>query len=124
MPDDAIGYIVTQFFGRGMAPERADFEDKVKAEKAFTDAKKASILWQSRPVSTGLGWIKLKEKVAPPPAPVPPPGAAKPPVPAAAAKPAVPAPVKPAVPATPVAPAAATPAATETKTDPATAPKN
>ena len=132
MPDDAIGYIVTQFFGRGMAPERADFEDKVKAEKAFTDAKNASILWQSRPVSTGLGWIKLKEKVAPPPAPVPPPaaaGAAKPAVPAAAAaaKPAVPAPVKPAAPAvpaaaptTPVAPATAT----EAKTDTTTAPKN
>ena len=62
MPDDAIGYIVTQFFGRGMAPERADFEDKVKAEKAFTDAKNAAILWQSRPVSTGLGLIKLKER--------------------------------------------------------------
>ena len=137
MPDDPIGYIVTQFFGRGMAAERADFEDKVKAEKAFTDAKNAAILWQSRPVSTGLGWIKLKEKVAPPPAPVPPPGAAKPAVPAAAAaaKPAVPAPVKPAAPvvpaaapATPVAPVAAMPAApataTEAKTDTATAPKN
>jgi len=75
-----------------LPPERTDFEDKVKAEKAFTEAKFAAILWQSRPPTQGLGWIKMKEKEAPPP---PPPGT----VPAAIAKPAVPA--KPGVPAAP-----------------------
>ena len=66
MPDDAIGYVLTLYFGRGLPPERSDFEDKTKAEKAFNDAKAAAILWQSRPATSGLGWIKLKEKEAPP----------------------------------------------------------
>jgi hypothetical protein len=69
VPDDAIGYVLTVYTGRGVPPERTDFEDKVKAEKAFTDAKFAAILWQSRPPTQGLGWIKMKEKEAPPPAP-------------------------------------------------------
>jgi hypothetical protein len=104
--DDAIGYILTQYPGRGLPPERSDFEDKIKAEKAFTDAKMVSILWQSRPVSAGLGWIKLKEKDAPPPSAVAP----------AAAKPAVPgAPVAP----KPAVPAGATPAASPKPTAPA-----
>ena len=102
MPED-IGFIVTVYSGRGLPPERTDFEDKVKAEKAFTDAKFAATLWQQRPPTEGLGWVRLKDKEAPPPAPP------------AAAKPAAPVVAKPAAPvvATPAAvtPALATPAA-------------
>ena len=96
--ESTIGYVLTTYAGVGLPPERADFEDKIKAEKAFTDAKFFSILWQSRPPTHGLGWIKLKEKEAPPPAPAAPPAAAKPPV-AAAPKPPVPAAPKPPAPA-------------------------
>jgi hypothetical protein len=96
VPDDAIGYVVTTYAGRGLPPERTDFEDKVKAEKAFTDAKFAAILWQSRPPTHGLGWIKMKEKEAPPAAP---PAPAKPAAPAAVAPAAKPAPT--AAPVTP-----------------------
>lgn len=73
MPEE-IGYIVTVYHARGAAPERTDFEDKTRAEKAFTDAKAAAILWQARSVGQGLGWVKLKEKEAPalPPAPAAP----------------------------------------------------
>ena len=78
MADDAIGYVLTVYPGVGQPPDRTDFEDKTKAEKAFTDAKFFSILWQSRPPTQGLGWIKLKEKEAPPPAPAAAPAAAKP----------------------------------------------
>lgn len=98
MPED-IGYIVTVYTARGVAPDRTDFEDKVKAEKAFTDAKSAAILWQARPPTQGLGWIKLKEKETPPPAPAAPPAPAKPPVVAAAKPAAVGTPVPPATPA-------------------------
>jgi hypothetical protein len=73
---ETIGYVVTVYSGRGLPPERSDFEDKVKAEKAFTDAKFAATLWQSRPPALGLGWVKLKEKEAPPPAPPAPPAPA------------------------------------------------
>lgn len=66
MTEDAIGYVLTLYFGRGLPPERSEFEDKTKAEKAFGDAKVAAILWQSRSATSGLGWIKLKEKEAPP----------------------------------------------------------
>jgi hypothetical protein len=99
VPDEAVGYVLTVYFTRGLPPERSDFEDKAKAEKAFTDAKGAAILWQSRPVSQGLGWIKMKEKEAPPVTAAPP-APAKPAVPAAAAaKPAAPAPAAPKPPA-------------------------
>jgi hypothetical protein len=67
VPDDTIGYVLTVYTGRGLPPDRSDFEDKTKAEKAFTDAKAFAILWQSRPPTQGLGWVKLKEKEAPPP---------------------------------------------------------
>jgi hypothetical protein len=67
--DDAFGYVLTVYPARGTAPERSDFEDKTKAEKAFVDAKFQAILWESRPATKGLGWIKLKEKATPPPAP-------------------------------------------------------
>ena len=112
MPDDAIGYVLTQYYGRGLPPERSVFEDKVKAEKAFTEAKVASILWQSRPVTSGLGWIKLKEKEAPPPSAAVP--VVKPAVPAvvAAAKPAAPAPAAVLKPESPKPQPVATPAAT------------
>lgn len=90
MADDAIGYVLCVYPGVGLPPERTDFEDKVKAEKAFTDAKFFSILWQSRPPTTGLGWIKIKEKEAPPPAPAPSAAPAKPAAPAAAVVPAAP----------------------------------
>jgi hypothetical protein len=50
---------------RGVPPERSDFEDKAKAEKAFNDAKAAAILWLTRTPAQGLGWVKLKEKAAP-----------------------------------------------------------
>jgi hypothetical protein len=89
--EESIGYVLTVYTGRGLPPDRSDFEDKAKAEKAFLDAKAFSILWQSRPTTQGLGWLKLKEKEAPPPAP---PAAAKPAV--AVAKP--PAPAAPAAP--------------------------
>ncbi len=92
--EESIGYVLTVYSGIGLPPDRTDFEDKVKAEKAFTDAKAFSILWQSRPTTMGLGWIKLKEKEAPPPASVAASAAAG--VAAPAAKPAVVA-VKPAV---------------------------
>jgi hypothetical protein len=105
--EETIGYVLTTYAGKGLPPDRTDFEDKAKAEKAFTDAKFYSILWQSRPPALGLGWVKLKEKEAPPPAPAPAPAAAKPAAPAApaAAKPA--APVAAAAPAAPAAPAPA-----------------
>lgn len=92
--EESIGYVLTVYTGIGLPPDRSDFEDKVKAEKAFTDAKAYSILWQSRTITQGVGWIKLKEKEAPPPAPPAPPAAAKPPAPvvAKAVAPAVPAP--------------------------------
>ncbi|HEY3323378.1 MAG TPA: hypothetical protein VGP72_23180 [Planctomycetota bacterium] len=64
MADEGIGYVLQVFSGRGLPPDRTDFEDKAKAEKAFNDAKNAAILWQSRPPTLGLGWIKLKEKEA------------------------------------------------------------
>ena len=91
--ETAIGYVLTSYQGKGLPPDRSDFEDKVKAEKAFADAKFYSILWQSRPPTLGLGWIKLKEKEAPlpaPPAPAKPAAAAPPKV--AAAPPAASAP--------------------------------
>jgi len=91
--EEAIGYVLTVYPGVGLPPDRTDFEDKVKAEKAFTDAKSFSILWQSRPTTMGLGWIKLKEKEAPPPAPAAAAPAAKAPAPpAATAKPPAPVP--------------------------------
>ena len=92
--EESIGYVLTVYTGIGLPPDRSDFEDKVKAEKAFTDAKAYSILWQSRTITQGVGWIKLKEKEAPPPAPPTPPAAAKPPAPAVAkaVAPPVPAP--------------------------------
>ena len=98
--EESIGYVLTVYTGIGLPPDRSDFEDKIKAEKAFTDAKAYSILWQSRTITQGVGWIKLKEKEAPPPAPPAPaaappaPAAAKPPAPAVAkaVAPAVPAP--------------------------------
>ena len=90
MPDDS-GYILTVYASRGLPPERSNFEDKVKAEKAFTDAKFAAILWQNRSVVQGLGWIKLKEKEAPIGVPAAP----------AAAKPALAAPKAAAVPPVP-----------------------
>ena len=88
--EESTTYVLTQYQGRGLPPDRSDFEDKVKAEKAFTDAKFYSILWEARPPTLGLGWVKLKEKEAPPPAPAAPPAAAgaKPAVAPAAAKPA------------------------------------
>lgn len=95
--EESIGYVLTVYPGVGLPPDRSDFEDKVKAEKAFTDAKAYSILWQSRTITQGIGWIKLKEKEAPPPAP---PAPVVPPAPAAA-KPAVPAVAKTAAPAAP-----------------------
>ena len=84
--EETIGYVLTVYPGIGLPPDRSDFEDKIKAEKAFTDAKAFSILWQSRPTTMGLGWIKLKEKEAPPPAPAAP-AAAPAAKPAATAKP-------------------------------------
>ena len=116
MPDEASGYVLTVYFGRGLPPERSEFEDKIKAEKAFTDAKAAAILWQSRTVGNGLGWIKVKEKeapIGPPPGAAPAPGAAKPAVavkPAAAAGPAAAGKPISAVPATAGAPKAVPPA--------------
>jgi hypothetical protein len=66
------GYILMLYHGPGLAPERSEFEDQARAEKAFTDAKTAAILWEARTATTGLGWVKLKEKDAPPAAPTPP----------------------------------------------------
>ncbi|MBI3829177.1 MAG: hypothetical protein HY291_06655 [Planctomycetes bacterium] len=95
MPSEE-GYTLCVYFGKGLSPERSEILDLAKAEKAFTDAKGAAILWQVRPPGDGLGWIKLKEKEAPPPAPPAPAKpaapAAAPGAPAAAAKPAAPAP--------------------------------
>ena len=65
MASDAAGSVVTVFTAKGIAPDRSDFEDKTKAEKAFADAKHAAILWEARTATAGLGWIKLKEKEAP-----------------------------------------------------------
>ena len=87
MADDVIGYVLQTYPGVGLPPDRVDFEDQTKAEKAFNDAKFFSILWQSRPPTHGLGWVKLKEKEAPPVAPAP--------VAAAPAKPATAAAVPP-----------------------------
>lgn len=86
MPSEE-GYTLCVYFGKGLSPERSEILDLAKAEKAFTDAKGAAVLWQVRPPGEGLGWIKLKEKEAPPPAPAAPAAAAKPAAPAAAAAP-------------------------------------
>lgn len=102
--EETIGYVLTVYPGIGLPPDRSDFEDKIKAEKAFTDAKAFSILWQSRPTTMGLGWIKLKEKEAPPPAPAAPAAAPA----TQAAKPVTQATVSPA--ASGVKPAASSPA--------------
>jgi len=103
MPSEE-GYTLCVYFGVGLPPERSEISDLPKAEKAFADAKGAAVLWQVRPPGEGLGWIKVKEKEAPPPAP---PAPAKPAAPAAAAtpKPAAPAaaPAPPAAPETPKA---------------------
>ncbi|MCW8131818.1 MAG: hypothetical protein KIS92_15840 [Planctomycetota bacterium] len=99
MPSDE-GYTLCVYAGKGLPPERQELADLAKAEKAFTDAKAAAVLWKVRPPGEGLGWIKVKEKDTPPPAPPAPPkpaAAAKPPVP----KPAAPAPNPPAPPAEP-----------------------
>ena len=77
--EDILGYTVSIYFTSGVAPERSEFTDRAKAEKAFQDAKAAAILWQTRPPGQGLGWIKLKEKETPPAQPEKPPVA---PVPA------------------------------------------
>ena len=97
MSDDLTGYVLTTYAGKGIPPERTEIEDKIKAEKAFNDAKFAAILWEQRPPTKGLGWIKLKEKEAPPPAPPAPPkpAAASGAAPATAAKPPAPAPTPP-----------------------------
>ncbi len=86
--EESTGYVLTTYTGIGLPPDRADFEDKVKAEKAFTDAKFYAILWEAKPITEGLGWVKLKEKEAPPPAPAAPVAAptAKPAAPAGVAK--------------------------------------
>lgn len=100
MPSEE-GYTLCVYFGKGQPPERQEITELAKAEKAFVDAKGAAILWQVRPPGDGLGWIKVKEKEAPPPAPPAPP---KPAVAAGAvAKPpaAAPAPKPPAPPAEP-----------------------
>ena len=64
MAAEGSGYVLTVYYGPGLPPERAEFEekDKPKAEKAFNDAKAAAILWQARTPAQGLGWIKLSEK--------------------------------------------------------------
>lgn len=62
MAEEGSGYVLLVYFGRGLPPERAEFEDKAKAEKAFNDAKGAAILWLTRTPAQGLGWVKLKEK--------------------------------------------------------------
>lgn len=88
MADDVIGYVLQTYPGVGLPPDRVDFDDQAKAEKAFSDAKFFSILWQSRPPTQGLGWVKLKEKEAPAPAPVAA-APAKPAAPAAVSAPAI-----------------------------------
>ena len=60
--EEGSGYVLMQYPARGVAPERAEFEDKAKAEKAFNDAKGHAILWLTRTPAQGLGWVKLKEK--------------------------------------------------------------
>jgi len=74
MPNNE-GFTLCTYPEIGLPPERQELSDLVKAEKAFNDAKFAAVLWQCRPPGEGLGWIKLKEKETPPPAP---PGVAKP----------------------------------------------
>lgn len=88
--EEEIGWCVCTYKHRGLAPDRADYTDLAKAEKAFEGAKAAAILFQTRPPIQGLGWIKLKQKDAPPPAP------AAAPKPAAVAKPAAASAPKPA----------------------------
>jgi len=63
--EEGSGYALMLYPARGVPPERSDFEDKAKAEKAFNDAKAAAILWLTRTPAQGLGWVKLKEKAAP-----------------------------------------------------------
>lgn len=65
MADSFESYVLMAYPSRGVAPERADFEDKAKAEKAFADAKTAAILFGVRSVENGVGWVKLNEKSAP-----------------------------------------------------------
>ncbi len=86
MSDEGIGYVVQVFTARGLPPERSDFDDKAKAEKAFNDAKGFVIFWQTRPPTLGVGWVKLAEKDTPLAPPAPP----KPAAPAASPKPAAP----------------------------------
>jgi hypothetical protein len=64
MAQECSGFVLTVYSTRGLPPERSDFEDAAKAEKAFTDAKSAAILWQTLTVESGLGWVKVKEKEA------------------------------------------------------------
>ena len=62
MAEEGSGYVLMAYPAPGVAPERTEFEDKAKAEKAFNDAKSAAILWLSRTPAQGLGWVKLREK--------------------------------------------------------------
>jgi len=63
--DEGSGYALMLYPARGVPPERTEFEDKAKAEKAFNEAKASAILWQTRTPAQGLGWVKLKEKAGP-----------------------------------------------------------
>ncbi|MCZ7646596.1 MAG: hypothetical protein M5U26_15135 [Planctomycetota bacterium] len=67
--EDEIGWTLCVYAHRGLPPDRQDFTDLAKAEKAFEQAKSAAILFQTRPPIKGLGWVKLKQKDFPTPAP-------------------------------------------------------
>ena len=70
MPNqEGYGYTLCVYKHPALPPERSEYGDLPKAEKAFQTAPHAAILWQTRPPGDGLGWIKVKEKAAPPPAP-------------------------------------------------------
>lgn len=62
MAEEGSGYVLMLYPARGVPPERTEFEDQAKAEKAFNDAKVPAILWRTRTPAQGLGWVKLKEK--------------------------------------------------------------
>ena len=64
MAEEGNGYALLIYPVPGAPPDRTEFEDKAKAERAFGDAKTAAILWLTRTPAQGLGWVKLKEKAA------------------------------------------------------------
>ena len=63
MPNqEGFGFTLCVYSHRALPPQRSEFNDLTKAERAYDKAKGKAILFETRPAGDGLGWKKVKEK--------------------------------------------------------------